>query len=173
MRSGRSAAPTSRTRSTPASPSLQGALEKAPAEDRAALHNDMGNRFRDRYLATGDLTDLDTAISHYQRAIALGAASDGNGNMSAALVDRYTHQGQLEDLEAGIAAARTAGEEADGPVERARHLGEPDQRAARVVLPDATARPTSTGDRRAARAGSCGSRRRASPSTWRPRSTWP
>ena len=101
---------------------LQGALEKAPAEDRAALHNDMGNRFRDRYLATGDLTDLDTAISHYQRAIALGAVSYGNGNMSAALVDRYTHQGQLEDLEAGIAAARTAGEEADGPVERARHL---------------------------------------------------
>ena len=137
---------------------LQGALEKAPAEDRAALHNDMGNRFRDRYLATGDLTDLDTAISHYQRAIALGAVSYGNGNMSAALVDRYTHQGQLEDLEAGIAAARTAGEEADGPVERARHLGEPDQRAARVVLPDATRDRPRRGDRErrggaAARAG--------------------
>jgi hypothetical protein len=92
------------------------------ADDRAAIHNDLGNRFRDRYLLTGQTEDLDTAIEHYQTAIAMGAVSYANGNMSAALVDRYNQRGDLADLEAGIAAARVAVAGADAPVERARHL---------------------------------------------------
>ncbi len=76
--------------------------------------NDLGNRLRDRYLWTEELSDLERAIQTYEQALESAPSVDGVqrglilSNLSTALLNRYMRLGTLSDLERAIASAREA-----------------------------------------------------------------
>ena len=86
------------------------AVEQTPAADprRQDLMRDLGARWRNRFLAAGDLTELDRAIAYFRDALgAAGAALPAaEYNLAVLLSDRYDTNGDTTDLAAAIQAAQ-------------------------------------------------------------------
>jgi tetratricopeptide (TPR) repeat protein len=108
---------------------LEARLDLLPADsaERAPLLNDLGNRLRDRYLATGDTADLEAAIARYRDALDLGESAEltgfVRGNLAVALVNRYAALRELADLEAAIRFYREVIAASEpGSTDAVRHL---------------------------------------------------
>jgi tetratricopeptide (TPR) repeat protein len=83
------------------------------SQHTAAILNDLGISFRERFQATGADADLEAAIDAHKRCVAV--LPPGSPRLSAALtnlgitlVERYSRTGRLGDLDDAIAAQRSA-----------------------------------------------------------------
>jgi tetratricopeptide (TPR) repeat protein len=89
------------------------AATPADHSDHAAYINNLSHRFSSRYDRTGNLDDLEAAISHAQDAVANTPADHHDragrlSNLSNRLSSRYDRTGNLDDLEAAISHAQHA-----------------------------------------------------------------
>jgi tetratricopeptide (TPR) repeat protein len=99
------------------------------AANAIGSRNNLGNSYRDRYLVTGEVADLERAIRNYEEGIATAPATAVRelgtlwGNVGVALVNRYQHLGDLADLERAIEGYREAlSRTAEGSADQGRHL---------------------------------------------------
>ena len=86
------------------------AVEQTPAGNprRQDLMRDLGARWRNRFLADGDLTELGRAIAYFRDALRwAGAALPATEyNLAVLLSDRYDADGDAADLAGAIQAAQ-------------------------------------------------------------------
>lgn len=109
---------------------LQASLERLPdtSPERSGVLNNLANRWRDKFLWTGDRADINAAIDCYGQAIAAAgspaAANAVRANLAVALTSRYARSGNLEDLETAIQTHRAAIDASpQDSLETARNLG--------------------------------------------------
>lgn len=97
---------------------LQAAVAATPVDDPHGpqYRNTLGTLLQQRYLHTGALADLDTAITLTQAALDAVAAdpdassnlADYRTNLSSYLSDRYTHTRNAADLNRAVDLAQAA-----------------------------------------------------------------
>lgn len=86
------------------------AVEQTPAGNprRQDLMRDLGARWRNRFLAAGDLTELGRAIAYFRDALRWAGAAlpAAEYNLAVLLSDRYDAGGDTADLAGAIQAAQ-------------------------------------------------------------------
>jgi tetratricopeptide (TPR) repeat protein len=93
---------------------LEQRIVSLPTDDPGAggLLTNLGNRWREIHLATGDSAAIDTAIDFQRRAVELlaGTASEyeAAGNLAVCLLDRYVATGGIADLDLAVSTSRCA-----------------------------------------------------------------